>query len=242
MHPKLEILEPYKSSEFEDEYTALRQKEQRLLADDEVRMLPYLTDSVHADEWKLRAESAERFRKYLHSKGNIRLLEIGCGNGWFSHFLAQLPNVSVTGQDINLLELQQADRVFKRKNLRWLYVENFQLLKNQQFDIVVFNASFQYFKHPKEVLGLLKHSLKNSGEIHVFDTPIYRNQREAEKAQKRSEQYYQSKGFAALARFYFHHTWAQLPQAKVMYSPSKVGKLLGKKNPFPWLRFKQADV
>lgn len=242
MHPKLEILEPYKSSEFEDDYTALRQKEQRLLSDDEVRTLPYLTDSIHADEWKLRAESAERFRKYLQQKGNIRLLEIGCGNGWFSHFLAQEPNVTVTGQDINLLELKQADRVFKQDNLQWLYVENFNLLKKQQFDIVVFNASLQYFKNPKAVMKIVKESLKDLGEIHVLDTPIYRNKQEAQKAKSRTQAYYQSKGFSVLAKFYFHHTWQSLPEVKVLYSPSKWQRLLGKKNPFPWLCIQQSQV
>jgi 2-polyprenyl-3-methyl-5-hydroxy-6-metoxy-1,4-benzoquinol methylase len=76
---------------FERLYIALREQEQRLYTDEQVRQLPDIDPShLHYKEWKIRKHSAERLISYLNKKKRrLNILEIGCGNGWLSAQLAE---------------------------------------------------------------------------------------------------------------------------------------------------------
>src|SRR5688572_18830814 len=76
---------------FEKLYLQVRKAEQRLYSDDEVKSLPGIFSShPHIEEWKQRKVSCERIIKYLDKKQKpLKILEIGCGNGWFSAQLAK---------------------------------------------------------------------------------------------------------------------------------------------------------
>ena len=102
------------SNSFSNVYIKVRKKEQRILSDIEVVLLPHLGSK----EWRLRKKSTNRFLAYLTSKKTSqKILDIGCGNGWFSNAMAQVSEKNkVTGLDINIEELEQAARVFKKEN------------------------------------------------------------------------------------------------------------------------------
>jgi ubiquinone/menaquinone biosynthesis C-methylase UbiE len=134
---------------FEQTYLALRLKERRMCSDSEVMFLPDITiDNPHYAEWQLRKESSARLIKYFEKKQKrFSLLEVGCGNGWLSHRLSSIAGCEVTGTDINLTELQQAERVFSNiPHLRFVYgcIESENLVA-KKFDFIVFAASIQYF-------------------------------------------------------------------------------------------------
>ncbi len=67
--------------------------------------------------------TARRLVHYLGArKKTLEILEVGCGNGWLTHQLADIPGTRVTGLDINFTELQQAARVFSNDpNLRFIH-------------------------------------------------------------------------------------------------------------------------
>jgi 2-polyprenyl-3-methyl-5-hydroxy-6-metoxy-1,4-benzoquinol methylase len=234
-------LEPYRVSQFEKSYVGIREKEQRILSDIQVSQLPYLSNHVHTKEWELRQESVERFLDYLPNK-KLRVLEIGCGNGWFSNLIASRGDFDVIGTDMNLEELEQAARVFASSEVEWVYTTNVSLLSPLLFDVIVINAAVQYFPSIAELLQSLKAILANNGEVHVLDSPIYVGDQEAQKASRRTKEYYKSMGFPELSEQYFHHKSKDVKGADWLYKPSSLGKLLGKKNPFPWLRFKQTGI
>ncbi|MGB0883640.1 MAG: hypothetical protein ACPGTG_02870, partial [Flavobacteriales bacterium] len=85
-------------TEEKDEHSALylkvRQAEHRVLSDEQVSKLPKTEKNYSlAKDWKLRTNTLHRFTTYLNkSKKPLTILEIGCGNGWFSHQLSLLPN------------------------------------------------------------------------------------------------------------------------------------------------------
>src|SRR6187549_921819 len=88
---------------FERKYTTLRFKEKRMYSDEEVRHLPFIArEHPHYHEWVLRKRSCHRLVKYLEQKKTpLKILEIGCGNGWLSNQIIKIPGTVVIGSDIN---------------------------------------------------------------------------------------------------------------------------------------------
>lgn len=230
---------------FEDLYLKVRERENRILNDEELKNLPETSvDHPHHKEWKIRADTAFVFGQYLKKKtGELQILDLGCGNGWFAAKMALLPNVSVTGLDVNRQELEQASRVFHFPNLQFAYGDIFEaILPAETFDLITLNSVIQYFPDLKQLLTRLYTLLKAEGEIHLLNSHLYKT-KELGLARKRSQLYYQKLGFPEMAQHYFHHSWEELRAfhwEKLHFQPSfwlKIrNRLWPKKSPFPWLR------
>ena len=193
----------------------------------------------------MRKFSSRRLVTYLRKKQsllpageNLRILEIGCGNGWLSHRMAEIPGTKVLGSDINFTEIQQAGRVFyDMPNLHFIYTGSEDSFKDRQFDEVVFAASIQYFQSLKAIIEKTKRLLLPGGMIHILDSPFYRPD-EIELARARSQAYYQSMGFPEMGKLYFHHSLDELNgfEYTVQYDPHKFpGRLSGSRSIFYWI-------
>jgi SAM-dependent methyltransferase len=229
---------------FEERYLLLRKKENRLYTDEELGDLPAIDSGhPHADEWKMRERSAQRLINYLGKKQSpLKILDVGCGNGWLSSRLATIRGSVVIGTDVNFFELQQAARVFEeRSNLHFIYGDiETGLFEEKQFDVIVFAASIQYFPSLKEIMQQALRLLKDDGELHIIDSPFYA-EAEFEAAKGRSRLYYQAMGFPEMADWYFHHDSASLSDFNhvVLYEPGGlINKFSRNKNPFPWIRIR----
>jgi ubiquinone/menaquinone biosynthesis C-methylase UbiE len=226
--------------DFESLYLKVRSIEGRLLSDEEVARLPECpAGNQYRKEWKIRSRSCSRLKRYISRKKKpMNILEAGCGNGWFSHQLASIPNAEVRGQDINVVELEQGRRIFNdRPNLSFT-CRRLEELNPGSFDLVLFAASIQYFKDPLDVLGISLHLLRPGGEIHIIDSPFYKGQ-ELKEARKRSAEYYEQLGMPGMKDFYFHHSMDALAHFKFHQIPDRLSvfySLIGLKNPFPWIR------
>ena len=227
---------------FEEEYYNLRCDEKRILSDAEVRRLPLRKKGEHHyDEWLLRAKSARRVKQYLQEvKGEDHVvMDLGCGNGWFSNLLASGLRAIVIGMDINTKELKQARRVFHNDKVIFFYSDIFSDdFKGRSFDFIFLNAACQYFSKVKTLIARCLQLLKIGGEIHILDSPLY-SRSEVKAAGKRSREYFKSIGHAEMAQFYFHHSKDALTvyEPEYLYLPDK-NKINGKwvDIPFPWLR------
>ncbi|HWI91441.1 MAG TPA: class I SAM-dependent methyltransferase [Flavisolibacter sp.] len=231
------------SNEFEQLYFDLRIQEKRMYTDDEVMWLPDVnSDHIHRNEWKIRKTSCQRLTRYLANKKKpLKILEVGCGNGWLSYHLSQIPNSNVVGLDVNFFELQQASRVFAATpNLRFVY-SDLNEVQNDKFDIIVFAASIQYFRSFSDIIQSALNRLNTAGEVHIIDSHFY-YQTEVEDARQRSREYFDSKGFDKMDGFYFHHTLKNLDElnAEILYNPnSLINRILKKRNPFHWVCIKK---
>jgi ubiquinone/menaquinone biosynthesis C-methylase UbiE len=229
-----------KKQEDSDTYLAVRKKENRILSDDLVTKLPHLS----FNEWPVRKKSSERFMKYLFLKNDsLNILDIGCGNGWFTNQMALISDRNfIIGLDINSLELEQAARVFKKKNLEFVYGDVFEIQENfqEKFDIITLNGVIQYFPAFFDLINTLELFLKPLGEIHIMDSPFYTKEKISE-ARKRTEEYYSSIGFPEMANNYFHHDIQNLKDFELLYSSKQnlFHKIIRKKDsPFSWWKFK----
>jgi ubiquinone/menaquinone biosynthesis C-methylase UbiE len=238
-HPRIkEIL-------FEKKYIQIRALESRLYTDEELVLLPDISPAhPHSREWHLRKRFTRRLLHYFSSrKTNPEILDVGCGNGWLTHQLAEIPGSKVSGIDINFTELQQAARVFSNDpNLRFIHGDiRAGILGDRQFDYIVFAASMEYFPSLKKMLHFCLSHLKPAGEIHILDTPFCRPE-EVKLRERRSQTYYSSFGYPEMAEYYFHHTLDDLRSFhySILYNPRSVySRFLKGRYPHPWIRVRK---
>jgi len=227
---------------FQERYILIREKENRVYTDELVKALPDVPES-HPNywEWRVRRRSCRRLTRYLAAKGRpLRILEIGCGNGWLCHRLSQIPGAVVMGQDINIAELRQAERVFGgASNIRFTCDDLFTgsgMVREMDADIVIFAASSQYFSCLGKTLLWVLRQLGPDGEIHILDSPFYEPW-ELEEARRRTLDYFTGLGFPEMAAFYYHNPYSVLKPfaAKLLYHPQFFySRILRRKDPFPW--------
>lgn len=235
--------------EKEQAYLAVRTKEGRVLSDEAVRQLPFVSPTpAMAKEWTWRRRSFQRFRRYLrhrYGRHSIRILDLGCGNGWMANGLAAQTNWEVWGVDVNQTELEQGDRLFARENLRFVFADVLSdVLPAHTFDVVVLAASAQYFPQLPTLVTALKRTLRIGGEIHFLDTPFYADLADCWAAQARTALYYNKMGAPEMTDFYHHHSWrvvAQLGGQQLWAFSSGLLKKMGYLAPFPWVRLINRD-
>lgn len=200
------IADKEKYEEKEKLYLTAREIEHRIISDELLQQLPSPPDTyMHAKEWKIRAVSCRRFLKSLKNQ-RLQILDIGCGNGWMSHLLSMGGN-TVTGMDLNITELEQAERVFgNNQHLQWMYAD---VMHNEittsYYDLILLAASCQYFPDIVALTNKLKSLLKKGGSIHLIDSFFY-NEDEIHIAKERTVAYYAGIGVPEMSNYYFHHS------------------------------------
>ena len=237
MSKPLEILTPTEPwAKFAGEYFALRQKEWRLPDDDLLAKLPYApSDHPHASAWKMRKQGMEKLlgviKRYV--KPNAPVLDIGCGNGWMSSRIAEA-GFQVTAIDVNLAELEQANRVFSRPGMRFAFADLFVWQPDEAFQAAVLSSAIQYFEEPRKLLAHLFAVNPQLKTVIISDSPFY-SAAEKTAAAQRSRQYYSEMGYPEMAAIYHHHSLEDLGHPyKIEYQPINqfIRKLIGGV-PFP---------
>ncbi len=216
-------------SAFEGLYEQARRVERRILTDAEVKRLPVGDGLWNSSEWAIRARSASRTLHALHrADGALRILEVGCGNGWLANLLHEAGH-HVLGIDAFTLELEQAARVFAG-GPAWARADLFtSALPMRTFDLVLFAASFQYFSDASATLERTRELLAPGGEVHVLDSILYRSAVEAAAAVERSRAYYATIGVPEMAEHYHAHQLEPLRAhgtLRILATPSGMDRTL----------------
>ena len=223
-------------AKFEEAYISVRQKEDRVHTDDFVKKLPETNENhLHFIEWNKRKWTADKFITSLKEDKSQVILEVGCGNGWFSNQLLSGSN-QVFGLDVGATELEQAARCFSTDNIKFLCCDDLTKLPSLFFDVIVFNASLQYFNLDDLFWDNLSRCLKPKGQIEILDSPFY-TEEDIVDARKRSDDYFTSIQQKEAREYYRHLGWNKLPKtAVVKYRPNKwLNKFFSNRSPFPWV-------
>ncbi|MEO9965942.1 MAG: class I SAM-dependent methyltransferase [Reichenbachiella sp.] len=208
------ISDPADNRSSESLYIEARSLEGRVLTDDQVSRLPNTSaEQSHHQEWQLRSKSYRRLLSVLKRLKPTSLLDIGCGNGWMmANLSTEFPRCRMTGVDLNLTELDQASRLLTQKNVELYYLNLMEepFFENGTLDVIVFNASIQYFSDLTGIIERAKTLLKPKGSILINDSPFYDSTALALAAAKRSKEYYSKLGVPDMSKRYYHHTSHEL--------------------------------
>ncbi len=209
---------------FESVYLQVRSKENRLYDDKVVKSLPGVSkDSPLYHEWKIRAASAAYFFRYLKDKPDIESgLEVGCGNGWLTAFLARnFSQKKFAGIDINETELHQAQRVHQLSNAAYSICDILhEVPAGAPFQCIFLASTIQYFPSIPELINRLLDFGTQDMEIHILDSPLYYGSQVAT-ARQASILYYKNLGVPAMQQFYHHHTYQSFsPYNPIISHPS----------------------
>jgi SAM-dependent methyltransferase len=228
-----------------DIYLRVREKEGRLYSDEVLKELPAISaNHPFAGEWRARAASSHRLTAYLERARSKVILELGCGNGWLANRMADATGTSVVGLEKDNVELFQARRVFAhRRQLSWIAGDIFcGPFAERSFDSIVIASAIQYFPNVPCLIQALVPILREGGEIHILDSPLYA-ERDIAAARERSKRYYEQLGFPEMAAHYHHHSPTAFAayNADWLYTPrldaSRRNDAL-QDSPFPWVRLR----
>ncbi|MEM6344549.1 MAG: class I SAM-dependent methyltransferase [Bacteroidota bacterium] len=226
------------SLQFEEIYLKVLRKENRIISDAEVRELPNtFFYNLHRQEWEMRAKNHERLMRYLRKiRRPLKIMDLGCGNGWLCNHLAKIPDAEIWGVDINLSSLQQAKRVCPQNNVQIAYGDIFEdIFEQASFDLIILNQTIEFFPNLTQLLNRCRHFLQSEGEIHIIDSPLYQ-EKELESARQKTLNHFEKLGVAEMSVIYFHHSRSAIQSfdEQFLYKPSRWFK--GNESPFPWVR------
>ena len=167
---------------FIHEYEAIRAAEGRGSDDDNYYLgLPYEDASGrNQEQWRIRARSFDCLTKKVlpHLARGSRVLDIGAGNCWMSFRLARAGYQPIavdllTNDKDGLAAALHYDKHLPQP-IRRFQAEMTRLpFQNEQFDAIVFNASFHYSEDYESTLREALRCLKPAGIVVISDTPWY---------------------------------------------------------------------
>ncbi|AEF92962.1 biotin biosynthesis protein BioC [Desulfotomaculum nigrificans CO-1-SRB] len=101
---------------------------------------------------------------------SINILDIGCGTGYFTEQLARCyPNANITAVDIAPGMIEYARKKLRSKKIEFLCADIEEVEINRKYDLIVSNATFQWFNQLEQTIIKLDAMLKNSGML-AFST------------------------------------------------------------------------
>jgi SAM-dependent methyltransferase len=173
---------------FATEYARQRASEGRATTTDELMVLPYLRRGPVARQWRVRARSYEALINVVvqplarSRQAPLDILDVGAGNGWLCRRLARfghraialdLRADAVDGLGAARACLDSGEAPFS------LVCGSFDALplRDQNFDVVIFNASLHYALDLTQVLREAVRVARSGARLVILDSPFYGNER-----------------------------------------------------------------
>ena len=121
----------------------------------------YKKASKHQKEW------GKKLISELNLAGSEKILDLGCGDGLITAQLAELvPNGLVIGIDASQNMIDLAGKTHKIQNLRFDLMDINEIESENEFDIIISNATLHWIKDHKKLLSNVCKALKAGGITH----------------------------------------------------------------------------
>jgi len=120
----------------------------------------YKKASAHQKEWGTKLISE------LNLADDERILDLGCGDGGITAQLAELvPDGLVTGVDASQSMIDLAGKTHKAQNLRFVLRDINEIDFENEYDIVISNATLHWIKDHNKLLSNVYKALKADGIV-----------------------------------------------------------------------------
>jgi SAM-dependent methyltransferase len=139
------------------------------------RALPYCDlTGRNSGQWRIRARTFDVFKRRVLPKHPCDVLDLGAGNCWLSHRLAELGH-SPVAVDI-FTDPRDGLGAARHYPRRFPVIESgFDQLPvpSSSFDLAVFNSSIHYSSDYVRTLQEARRCLRPGGRVVILDSPIY---------------------------------------------------------------------
>src|ERR1041385_6161003 len=126
-------------------------------------------DNTNSPWWGEHLNRYEEALKFLPAK-NLSILDIACGNGFGSNFLAEQGH-NVTGADLSKDAIAYCKEKYNNPQLRFEVCDGTKLpYEDQTFDAVISFETIEHTKAFNEMLAEFRRVIKNDGVI-IISTP-----------------------------------------------------------------------
>jgi SAM-dependent methyltransferase len=182
------------SAQFCSDYARHRASEGRGFTGEALRSLPYLRRGPLAAQWTVRARSYEAFVRHVLTPEPLDIIDLGAGNGWLCHRLAQMGHhaVALDMREDSVDGLGAAAEFLRETpGLFECVAASFDELPFPTgcFEIAIFNASLHYATDLSRVLAEAARVTRRGGTLVIMDSPSYTRAQDGEAmvAEKRAE-------------------------------------------------------
>ncbi len=144
--------------------------------DDYPELENYSLDKIYEDNMGIGGlYFAAQMVRRLKIKDNLRILDLGCGKGASSIFLAKELNLNVYAVDLWITASELYNKIKKNKMENKIIPLNLDITKplpfpDEYFDIIFSMYSFHYFGSKKRFIKHLSRILKSKGQICIGNT------------------------------------------------------------------------
>lgn len=104
--------------------------------------------------------------KKVKTKGEFRILEIGCGNGSLTDRLVKLSTVEITATDVDKNSIKFVKSRLKSKNLNIVRANALKIRSKKLFDVVIASWNYEHitnYKNGSQLGESIRANLKNDG-------------------------------------------------------------------------------
>ncbi|WP_017727662.1 malonyl-ACP O-methyltransferase BioC [Halalkalibacterium ligniniphilum] len=131
--------------------------------------------SQHATTYDQYANVQKRMAKYLmnliptdlkKSSNTLRILEVGCGTGYLTSLLSEkFPEAKITAVDLAPGMIEAAKKRLQEKKVSFICGDIEEIALQGEYDVIISNATFQWFNNLENTLHGLLLLLKKEGVL-----------------------------------------------------------------------------
>jgi len=120
----------------------------------------------YEDHSAVQNECAKKLLVMVNDREAGRILEIGCGTGRFTQILRQrFQFAEITAVDISPEMINTVKKKEIEGDVKFFVSDGEELEKPNRYDLIVSNASFQWFNNLHGTIGRLKEMLSENGRL-----------------------------------------------------------------------------